>query len=51
MFSPNVLYRLPCADKTLTTLLVKGVGLSSCVGSWAATMNCSLSTSRTRMTG
>lgn len=46
MFSPKVLYRLPCIDRTFITLFVSGmVVVMSPVGSWLDTMNCSLRTS------
>lgn len=45
MFSPNVLYLPPSAERSLMTLLVRTIGdFPDLPGSWAATMNCSLST-------
>lgn len=45
MFSPKVLYKLPCMDKILMTLFVKALDdLRSSTGSCAEIMNCSFKT-------
>lgn len=44
MFSPKVLYRLPCMARILMTLFVGGLAVGE-LGSCAHTMNCSFRTS------
>ena len=48
MFSPKVLYKLPCTDRTLMTLFVNRFDEDGpSIGSWAEIMNCSFRTSYT----